>query len=92
VTVQEAKNILEKKWWMSNSPTFPHQDYEILIGDLIRETDETDYFPNSYIISAKIKRKNKLDSILTESDDEEEFEEFAVSKVNGNCQYAIKFH
>ena len=84
MTAMEAKEILAKNWWMNNNPSFPHQDYEITMGEVVRETDETDYFPNSYIISALITKKSENQTV-------DSYEDFAVSKETGECQHAILF-
>ena len=84
MTVQEAKDILAKNWWMFNNPDLKHEDFDIIIGELVRETDADDYYPNCYIINALITNKDG-------SENDRDFEEYAVFKNNGDCRPAIYF-
>ena len=84
MTIQEAKARLAKNWWMFNNPELKHEDYDVVIGEVIRETNARDYFPNCYIISALITKKDG-------SEKNNEYEEYAVFKDNGDCRPAIYF-
>jgi hypothetical protein len=83
-TLQEAKNRLVKNWAMFNNPELKPEDYNVIIGDLVRETNARDYYPNCYIISALITKKDG-------SQNDREFEEYAVFKDSGDCRPAIYF-
>jgi hypothetical protein len=81
MTLQEAKDIVAKNWWQGN-PSIKHEDFIITVGDIVRETDETDFFPNSYIISVIVVKKN-------EQATEDDKYEIAVSKETGKCEPAV---
>jgi hypothetical protein len=84
MTIQEAKDRLANNWWMFNNPALKHEDYDVKIGELVRETDAADFFPNCFIISILITKKDG-------SEKDRGFEEFAVFKNNGDCRPAVYF-
>ena len=84
MTLEEAKDRLAKNWAMFNNPELKPEDYDVIIGDLVRETNAADYFPNCFIISALITKKDG-------SDTDEEYEEYAVFKNNGDVRPAVYF-
>ena len=83
-TIQEAKDRLVKNWAMFNNPELKPDNYDVVIGDFIRETNARDYYPNCFIISALITKKDG-------SEKDQEYEEYAVFKNNGDCRPAIYF-
>ena len=84
MTVEEAKKTLAKNWWKNYPETFNHENFDIIIGDVITETLEDDFFPNCYIIKVKIIKKGEM-----EIDDDED-PGFAVFKDTGKCLPAVK--
>ena len=84
MTIQEAIDRLLNNWWMFNNPELKHEDYYVTIGELVRETGATDYYPNCFIINALVTKKDG-------SEETEGWEEYAVFKNNGDCRPAIYF-
>jgi hypothetical protein len=80
MTPQEAKDRLITNWWENNNPSLNPEEYNIKIHKILRETDNTDYFPDSFIISTTVEKKDGSDK---------ENIRFAVSKINGSCRPAM---
>jgi len=90
MTVEDAKEILSKNWWKNLNPSFKHERHEIILGELVRETnDDDECFPNSYIIRAAIIKKGEQPP--KDNDDDDEFgawDDYMVSKIDGECRPA----
>ena len=80
MTAQIAKDRLITNWWENNNLSINPDDYNIKINNVLRETDSKDYFPNSFIISTVVSKKDGSES---------EQIRFAVSKIDGSCRPAI---
>jgi hypothetical protein len=86
MTIQEAKEILAADWWKTFKPSPKPEDYEFIIGELIRETAADDpVFPDCFIINAACFDKDDLPA----EDELVDWEEWAVSKTDGTCHKPI---
>jgi hypothetical protein len=84
-TVEQARIKLANDWWKySVSFTENRNNWDFIIGEFIRETTDEDYYSNCFIFKIAIVDKG-------EKPKKDDWYEWAVSKITGECESAIYF-
>ena len=86
MTEQEAKNILSENWWSGFPNSYNLNEDRIILGEVagVTPADDPDY-PDSFLVDTHIVKNN-------ESKSDDNFVQFAVSKIDGSCRPAIRLY
>jgi len=85
MTIKEAKEILKENWWKGLHPGIK-DDHDIVVGELVNDNADDEYFPDSFVIKVAIVKKGE------QPIDEDWDIGFVVKKTDGRCFPALKWH